>query len=133
MQRQKAAVMSLRLIIRCMIGAAALPGHATSPQTLERWALTELRCDDRSQAEGALTAQKQAEADAAAAAKAHESTLASEKEHYSGLLQRARAAQVGWWQNQGGREQAVGSQQSSAAVAVGLDCMPAIVESSQLA
>ena len=46
------------------------------------------------QAEGALAAQKRAEADAGAAAKAHEATLASEKEHYSSLLQKARASQV---------------------------------------
>ena len=46
------------------------------------------------QAEAALAAQKRTEADAAAAAKAHEATVAAEKEHYSGLLQKARASQV---------------------------------------
>ena len=64
----------------------------------------QLLCDGLLQAEGALTAQKRAEVDAAAAAKAHESTLASEKEHYSGLLQRSRAAQVSSCQDHSGRQ-----------------------------
>ena len=96
------AVMSSRVFVCCMIAAPMF-------DDVKHWCLrgghtTQLYCDDLLQAEGALTAQKRAEADAAAAAKAHESTLASEKEHYSGLLQRARAAQVSSCQDYSGRQ-----------------------------
>ena len=46
------------------------------------------------QAEAAQAAQQRAEADAAAAQQAHKAELEAEKAHYSGLLQKARAAQV---------------------------------------